>query len=372
MRLLFSGDFAPKLKAEDLGKEYFTDIQGLLHQCDLHITNLECPLTRAKEPIEKTGPPIKAHPKAVQLLRQANVSIACLANNHIFDYGEAGLKETLYTCHTNQIETIGVVNQPDKKDRWQIKEVRGKRVGFLNYCEHEYSVRGDGLLGASGYDCVNAYYDIQGLRPQVDQIVVIYHGGNEYYPLPNPEIKKHFRYLADLGADIVVGHHAHVFSGFEWYKGKPLIYSLGNFFFPENNEPDEWYVGMTCLIHTHSSGLPDVRFFPCQLDKHNHNLTLPSESEGAVIKERMNQLSAIIQDDKMLQSYWEAFALKEGRNMVKMLLHSSKPERLLFRYHWTRRGMEKVMNSKKRRLAINNLLRCQSIRYLMYHNFNQK
>ena len=94
-------------------------------------------------------------------------------------------------------------------------------------------------MGASGYDPVNAYYEaIQALRPKVDWLIVLYHGGNEYYSLPRPGLKKDFHYLADLGADLVVGHHTHVISGYEIYNGKPLIYSLGNFFFPYKENPN--------------------------------------------------------------------------------------------------------------------------------------
>ena len=82
------------------------------------------------------------------------------------------------------------------------------------------------------------------MRAQVEKVVVIYHGGNEYYPLPRPELKKTFHFLADIGADAVVGHHTHVFSGYEMYNGIPLVYSLGNFFFPLEGEPEESRYGV--------------------------------------------------------------------------------------------------------------------------------
>ena len=100
------------------------------------------------------------------------------------------------------------------------------------------------MLGASGYDPVKAYYDINNLKALSDYVIVIYHGGNEYYPLPRPGLKNTFHYLADLGADVVIGHHRHVYSGYEIHNTTPLIYSLGNFWFPFENEPEESNFGV--------------------------------------------------------------------------------------------------------------------------------
>jgi poly-gamma-glutamate capsule biosynthesis protein CapA/YwtB (metallophosphatase superfamily) len=66
----------------------------------------------------------------IELLQQADVSIACLANNHIFDFGEKGITDTLNTCQENGIDTLGVVNRPDGRNHWLIKEIKGKRFGF--------------------------------------------------------------------------------------------------------------------------------------------------------------------------------------------------------------------------------------------------
>ena len=65
---------------------------------------------------------------------------------------------------------------------------------------------------------------------------------------PDPDLKRDFHFLADVGADAVIGHHTHVFSGIENYRGKPLIYSLGNFFFPMEGEPESWSRGVICRL----------------------------------------------------------------------------------------------------------------------------
>ena len=73
--------------------------------------------------------------------------------------------------------------------------------------------------------------DIQIAKEDNDLVIVIVHGGREHYQLPTPKQRERFRFYADAGADFVVGHHTHCYSGYEIYKGKPIFYSLGNFIF---------------------------------------------------------------------------------------------------------------------------------------------
>src|SRR6056297_1527486 len=166
MKLLFSGDFAPLLDRRDAADNPFVGVTHLFEACDLHITNLECPLTRSEAAIEKTGPSLKADPGHVELLGQARVDVACLANNHIFDYGERGILDTIEVCRQNHIETPGIVNRPDGMGPSLVKEVKGKRMGLVNFCEHEFSVRAPGMMGAHGYNDIDAFYHIRTLRKE--------------------------------------------------------------------------------------------------------------------------------------------------------------------------------------------------------------
>lgn len=330
IQLLFSGDFAPIIPAEKISANHFSELATLLATGDLLITNLEAPLTNSQIPIKKTGPSIKADPHSISLLKKAGVDIACLANNHIFDYGEQGIEDTIAFCSKNNINTCGIVSGKDKKDHWLIKTVRDKKIGFLNYCEHEFSVREKGLTGACGYDPVDAYYDILKLKPRVDYLIVIYHGGNEYHPLPRPELKKNFHYLADVGADAVVGHHTHVFSGYEMYNGIPLIYSLGNFFFPLEGEPEESRYGMICNLAFGKE--TEVSFKPLYLNPDTSNVEVLQGNTLAAMMQKLDSLSDIIKDDSSLGNEWgkyvsgrsdEYFKVITGVGLVGRLLHKS-------------------------------------------------
>ena len=354
IRLLFSGDFAPLVDQDRISDNHFNTLNALISNVDAHITNLECPLTKSENIIEKTGPSIKARPENVKLLKQAKVSIACLANNHIFDFGEKGITDTLNVCLENGIETIGIVNRPDGRSHWIIKEIKGKKIGFLNYCEHEFSVREEKLLGACGYNDIDAFYDIGKLKPKVDYLIVLYHGGNEYYRLPNPYMKKVFHYLADLGADAVIGHHTHVFSGFEIYNGKPLVYSLGNFFFPYPDEPDGWHFGLICELNIGSE--LKVAIHPIVQCKDKMETKLAEYPVREKVLRKMSQLSKLIRNDDSLKNNWYKFCDDKYIIYLKKFPCFSFPYRIALKL-----GIPiKYMLPEARLRSYENTLRCQS------------
>lgn len=359
INLIFSGDFAPLLSPDQIADSHFSDLSRLFESCDLHITNLECPLTLGENEITKTGPHLKAHPDTIVLLKQARVDVVCLANNHIFDYDEQGILDTINVCQQNEIETLGIVSRPDGEAHWLIKEVKGKKIGFLNYCEHEFSVREKNRLGASGYDLIEAYYDIEKIRPLVDWLIVIYHGGNEYYPLPQPSLKKAFHFLADIGADAVIGHHTHVYSGYEIYNNKPLVYSLGNFFFPYPNEPISWHEGVMCKCSL--TDKINIELIPIIQCKDGFEIFLFSDKQKENILNEIEIFKKIIYDDKKLAESWTNFVKSSGKKLAHRLLFPTYIDKIIIRIPF----MKYFLKEAIRRRSLTNILRCSSLRQLL-------
>jgi poly-gamma-glutamate synthesis protein (capsule biosynthesis protein) len=354
INLIFSGDFAPLIDSSAVKKNTFSELDATFLGADCHITNLECPLTLSEKQIEKIGPALKAHPDLVELLKNARVDVACLANNHVFDYGESGLQKTIHSCEQNSIATLGIVNRPDGKTSWLIKEIKGKKIGFLNYCEHEFSVRGDGEFGANGYDPIRCFYELSALRSQVDTLVVIYHGGNEYYPLPRPGLKKAFHFLVDLGADAVIGHHSHVISGYEIYKGKPLVYSLGNFFFPYKNEPKEWHLGMLCKLSLEENiGVELIPFQQCRVESEVHLLDPEAKKH---FYDKVELLSSIISNNAELENRWNEFVKDKAKGYLKQISGLGFWGKVLLKIGFP---LARVLPAARLR-TIQNLMRCQS------------
>lgn len=366
IKLLFSGDFAPLADAADVPGADCSDIREIADECDLHVTNLECPLTSAEMPLKKTGPSVKAGLHAVELLNKAGVRLACLANNHIFDYGEKGLKDTIDICSLNGIDVVGITNTDNKDLRTAIREINGIRIGFLNYCEHEFSVRDRGQPGACGFDHADAYYDIRALKMEVDRVIVIYHGGNEYYPLPRPDLKRDFHFLADIGADAVIGHHTHVVSGIENYGGKPLVYSLGNFFFPYEGEPESWNTGALCRLTIEDTLKAEL--IPVLQCRGNLRVERLTGNDADAVYAEIDGISAIIADDNELMMRWNHYTSTTGTGLANQILYPTKADKLMRRIPWLRRY---VSNPDRLRSFIN-VLRCKSLEQLLIGNLKSR
>ena len=352
--ILFTGDFVPvNLNIAQL-ENCFENVLYVLEGSDLHVTNLEAPLTFSSHPIVKSGPHIKSDPDSVQLLKAAKVDMACLANNHIYDFGERGVLDTIENCEKLGIRTVGIRNANGLTNTFRIECCKGITIGFINFCEHEFRVRPVDELGANGFDSIDAWYQVSGLRPLVDFLVVIYHGGNEYNNLPSPDMKRTFRYLVDIGADAVVCHHTHVFSGYEFYCGKPLVYGLGNFFFPYPDEPDSWHNGIACrMVFSTSISIEMVPIVQC---KNGLKVEVAQGERKLLIEREIEALNEIISNDSLLEDEWHRYADDRRLGMLKSMPCLNKFQRFLLKLGVS----ETFLFPRKRMIQFENIIQCRA------------
>ena len=144
-------------------------------------------------------------------------------------------------CQQLNIETIGAGLSFENANKLLIKTINNSSFGFLAFSEAEFGVFTDySDYGAVTY--INHYKTnklIIDSKKQVNYLIVIIHAGVEGIDLPLPEWRYRYKEICDLGADAVVAHHPHVPQGWENYKGKPIFYSLGNFFFDRENKDED-------------------------------------------------------------------------------------------------------------------------------------
>lgn len=325
MKIIFSGDFAPLVSAADYAKVKFDGIRDVVASADFHITDLECPLTANSQKIAKSGPHIKAEPDSVSILKQAGVTSVCMANNHIFDFGEVGILDSVTNLKKENIGFTGIYTDDAKNANPLILHASGKTAAVFNYCEHEFSVRENGV-SAAGFSPIRAFYDIAGVRGKTDFIVIVYHGGNEYYNLPNPGMQKELRFLIDAGADAVICHHTHVVSGMEYYKGKPIVYGLGNFFFPYPDEPDSWHTGLLCKLTL--ADTISAELIPIEQCRDGYAVTMHTLEIQASVMNEVERLSAVIGNTEQLEQSWQKYSESVSKGTIKNIMHMSKWERL--------------------------------------------
>ena len=220
MKILIAGDFCPYGRVKDALNNHsfnalFSDVKEVINKSsDYSIVNLECPILKTpSKSISKVGPALYTTPDAIDALKYMGFNCVTMANNHIYDYGETGLKDSISVCQNNGIDVVGVGDNSLDAQRVLYKKINDANIAVINCCEHEFSIAGAEHSGANAFDLVNLFYNIKEARTKADYIIVIYHGGNEGWNLPTPSMKKHFRGIIDFGADAVICHHQHCMGG---------------------------------------------------------------------------------------------------------------------------------------------------------------
>ena len=238
VKILVAGDYAPRARVEQLieqGKysEVFSDVVPYTSGVDYAILNLEAPIVEKKsvQGIDKCGPHLSCPSKAIEAMKYAGFNMATLANNHLNDYGALGVVNTLEVCSRENIDTVGANKNLLEASKTFIKEIKGKSFAFINCCEHEFSIATEDTPGANPLNPIRQFRAITEAKKIADYVILIVHGGHEHYQLPSPRMKEMYQFFVDAGADIVINHHQHCYSGYEKYGSSLIFYGLGNFCF---------------------------------------------------------------------------------------------------------------------------------------------
>jgi poly-gamma-glutamate synthesis protein (capsule biosynthesis protein) len=372
VKLLFTGDFCPHNRIEELSekKDYpavFNDFMDVFRGNDLNITDIECPLTLTAKRIPKTGPYQFAAPHTIELLKYAGVQLASMANNHIMDCDAEGAIDTMNLCRQAGISTVGIGLTEEERRKPFSTEIKGKKIAVINFAENEFITAPGGEAGANPMDLIKNYQDITNAKKEHDFVLLMLHGGNEFYHLPSPRMKELYRFFIDIGADAIVSYHTHCLSGYELYKGKPIFYALGNFLYdwPEKVNTD-WNFGY--LVRFTLTDKVNFEIIP-----HKQNNGIPGifhldQQEKKVFEEKISRLNSIIADDKKLAAAFDAYC-----NSVKKMYDAFlEPGFGNFIASLRARGLfPKFITTKKRRLLLN-ITRCESHRDVLLHLLSKK
>jgi poly-gamma-glutamate capsule biosynthesis protein CapA/YwtB (metallophosphatase superfamily) len=237
---------------------FFDLSRTTLQSADVVIGHVEVPHTTRGVEQSSDVPAPPANPEHLAALKRANFHIATLAGNHMFDQGAAGVEDTIAALHAQSIATTGAGMNLDEARRPAIIERHGIRIGVLSYnCVGPRDSWAKASKAGVAYVHVLTHYelnyatpggpptiytfaephtleamqaDIEALRSQVDVLIVAFHKGVAHTPAAIAMYERQVAKAAiDVGADVVIGHHAHILRGIETYKGKPIFHGLGNF-----------------------------------------------------------------------------------------------------------------------------------------------
>lgn len=269
------------------------DLLPLLKSSDLNLINLEAALTHSTNIVHKAFN-FKSDPKNVQSLLEGAIDVVNLANNHVLDFSEEGLLETLETLDQANIKHVGAGRNIQEASAPIIITRHGIRIGILGCTDNEPSWIATGNRPGIRYldvgDLGSIQANITALRPQVDLLILSIHWGPNMRERPSSQFVAFAHELIDLGVDLIHGHSAHIFQGIEVYKKKLILYDTGDFV-------DDYYVdprlrndrSFFFIIEANKQGLRSLRLVPTLISSFQVNKAIGQEAEQTL--QRMQELS---------------------------------------------------------------------------------
>lgn len=275
MNLLVVGDIMPggvlSYQKECISK----DLLDYIKSFDCRIGTLECalgdnlPFDRIK--MEGRKNIIYSPSKEINRLKSLGFNIVSLANNHIYDLGEEGLRLTIKLLDEAGIKHCGAGLNLEEASKPAVVHIGDKSIAILAYCQYGsvylgYVEKATAThAGVNPLDMSRCIADIRKAKSVYDYVFVMPHWGIEYQYLPTPDCVKCAKEMIDAGADGIFGSHTHQVQPLIKYKNKPIAFSMGNFMFPDYYMVPPrpiWYPEDIKLLHD----LPQYNYYPTQID----------------------------------------------------------------------------------------------------------
>lgn len=325
MKTLLLGDTAPVYNTKELFRaketeKLFTNVIPYMKAADYCFVNLECALTETDGKIKKFGPNLAAPLETAEVLKELGVDLCGLSNNHTFDLGVPGIKDTLAALDKAGIAYTGWGKNYEDSRKDYILEKDGEKIAFITVCEHEYSYALENRMGARPYDEYDTMEDIRKAKQDADRVIVIYHGGKEYCRYPSPRLLRLCRAMARNGADVVICQHSHCIGCYEEYEGCHILYGQGNFHFVNKNSTEEgWFTSLGVEYDTKTHA---IEFTPIRALENGISL-----AEGEDAKEIMAAFEARNAELKNgeWEKGWRAFCEERAKGYYEALFHACNP-----------------------------------------------
>ena len=362
MKIVITGDFCPK---ERVAKDFLQGdyraieaLQSIFAEADYSIVNLECPILHGGEnPIIKNGPNLHADSCALDALKGIGTNCVTLANNHFRDFGDEGVLNTLSELSAYGIDYVGGGARLSDAAAVLYKKIGKETLAIVNCCEHEFSIASAEHSGSNPLNPIQQYYVILEAKQKANYVLVIVHGGIEHYQLPTPRMQESYRFFIDAGADAVINHHQHCYSGYEIYQGKPIFYGLGNLCFDnpaKRNSP--WNEGYIVELTLGKSNI-NYRLIPYHQCDTEAKIVLYNDLEKNEFEDCITELNAIIaKPEALLAKYQKLLDETRMRYRGHLEPYQSRIMRYLFRKHLLPSFM------RRKYIVLENMIQCESHR----------
>ena len=361
MNVLIGADIVPTPSNETLFRKgdgvalVGEELIALLNSASYRIMNLETPLCEKNNPILKCGPNISAPTETINGYKALNINLLTLANNHILDQGEEGLQSTLEILKTNHIDYVGVGDVSTASSPLYF-HVNATKYGVYTCAENEFSIVSPRRKGANPYDQIYSYEHVSRMKENCDYIIVLYHGGKEFYRYPSPMLQKYCRRFIEVGANLVICQHSHCIGCEEQYNDGTIVYGQGNFLF-DYGDNEYWNTGLLIGIEEG----PEVIYIPIQ--KKGNAVRMASKKDSEEIMKGFYKRSEEIKDGQFLIDKYDAFSQKLLESYFERSAGKIRKS-LLFRIINKIYGGHLVLNNYgiDEYLSLENMIECEAHR----------
>lgn len=373
MKILIAGDFCPRDRvAKRIEKDEPVISDAVVQQiknADYALVNFECAVADSSmKPIPKCGQHLGCSGKAISVLKEAGFTGVTLANNHFRDYGNEGVRQTIEALDTAGIDHVGGGNNIKEASRIMYKQITGKNVAFINVCETEFSIADENRGGAVPLDTIDVYHSIVEAHKMADYVVVIIHGGHEHFQYPSLRMKKLYRFFVEAGADAVVNHHQHCYSGYEIYKGKPIIYGIGNFCFDHPKRRGcIWNEGYMVVLDITDADIQHELIPYIQCDE-QPSVELMGGQKLQDFGQAVQSISNTISDDEQLHQINDEFIKRRSSALMSPFTpYSNEYVQLAAGRHYI-----PLLISKKKLAKMLGVIQCESHRDILVESMKAK
>ena len=316
MKFLIAGDFCIRNYQEDMISDDFIEKvsregRQLVLKHDLSMYGNETVFSYNGNPIEKSGPCLLSPHKSLEIIKKIGFSIAACANNHIGDYGETGVLETMDFLNENGLLVVGAGKNSKEAEKPLFTDKCGIKLAVINCAEHEFGFAEKNKAGYATLDFYETGHIVKEASEKADKVIVLIHGGNEHNPIPRPGMIKFCHHMAECGADAVIVAHSHCPQGMEMYRDVPVFYGLGNFYFQTPGKQKMWQYGYTVSLNIEKEKAVNAEIIPHRQTEEGFFLLKGGEKE--YFMNYFECLCSIIKDEELFEKLTDAWGLEYDR-----------------------------------------------------------
>jgi poly-gamma-glutamate synthesis protein (capsule biosynthesis protein) len=307
----------------------FNNLLEEINTADFFLINLEAPLIEKTSPIKKSGPVLSMNEACLNGLVNSKVKAVNLANNHILDHGEQGLKNTLQKCKEAGLLCVGAGKNLEEAGEPLVVKINNLKVCFVAMADLEFSIAGKESWGANPTDIINFSRLMRNKNHNWDIVIVLLHEGVLHYPYPTPRLQKLCRFFIEEGASAVICQHSHCPGCYEYYLDSPIVYGQGDLISEYAGQSQ--LKGFLVSFTIHGANSLEMETIPYTQQRPQGGVRLLTLLEAEQFNQEIQIRNEVLTDENKLQAAFDTYCELNKARYISNLLGQNRVFRKLDR-----------------------------------------